>query len=324
MTTAELTRQLIRGNEQPLTPTQQLIMLHLIDRMGPNQVCWPSQELLAEQTGYSSRCVRQAIKQLINAGYLLLIESGKGRSNPNRYQLSISKFKASGGGQKLPLKDTLKEEPSSALTEENRNLVPHLKEVGDPTLTEQKRNLVPQNRNLVPHLKEVGDPTLTEQKRNLVPQNRNLVPEKGNLVPLKQEGGSYEEEQEEKQEENKEVSVVGKPDFKAMACRVIDYLNGHAGKRFGYTKTNIKFITARLNDGHNIEDLFGVVDRQVKAWLDDRKMNEYLRPSTLFNSEKFEGYLNAAYIPKSNIQQTQAVVDLDDTSWGDDFMEASL
>ncbi|WP_370053374.1 conserved phage C-terminal domain-containing protein [Neptunomonas sp.] len=298
MTTAELTRQLIRGNEQPLTPTQQLIMLHLIDRMGPNQVCWPSQELLAEQTGYSSRCVRQAIKQLINAGYLLLIESGKGRSNPNRYQLSISKFKASGGGQKLPLKDTLKEEPSSALTEENRNLVPHLK--------------------------EVGDPTLTEQKRNLVPQNRNLVPEKGNLVPLKQEGGSYEEEQEEKQEENKEVSVVGKPDFKAMACRVIDYLNGHAGKRFGYTKTNIKFITARLNDGHNIEDLFGVVDRQVKAWLDDRKMNEYLRPSTLFNSEKFEGYLNAAYIPKSNIQQTQAVVDLDDTSWGDDFMEASL
>ncbi|WP_370239046.1 conserved phage C-terminal domain-containing protein [Neptunomonas phycophila] len=298
MTTAELTRQLIRGNEQPLTPTQQLIMLHLIDRMGPNQVCWPSQELLAEQTGYSSRCVRQAIKQLINAGYLLLIESGKGRSNPNRYQLSISKFKASGGGQKLPLKDTLKEEPSSALTEENRNLVPHLK--------------------------EVGDPTLTEQKRNLVPQNRNLVPEKGNLVPLKQEGGSYEEEQEEKQEENKEVSVVGKPDFKAMACRVIDYLNGHAGQRFGYTKTNIKFITARLNDGHNIEDLFGVVDRQVKAWLDDRKMNEYLRPSTLFNSEKFEGYLNAAYIPKSNIQQTQAVVDLDDTSWGDDFMEASL
>jgi len=315
MTTAELTRQLIRGNGQPLTPTQQLIMLHLIDRMGPNQVCWPSQELLAEQTGYSSRCVRQAIKQLISAGYLLLIESGKGRSNPNRYQLSISKFKASDGGQKLPLRDALREEPSSALTEENRNLVPHLKEVVDPALTEQKRNLVP-------HLKEVGDPTLTEQKRNLVPQNRNLVPEKGNLVPLKQEGGSYEEEQEEKQEENKEVSVVGKPDFKAMACRVIDYLNGHTGKRFGYTKTNIKFITARLNDGHRIEDLFGVVDRQVKAWLDDRKMNEYLRPSTLFNSEKFEGYLNAAYIPSN--RQTQAAVDLDDTSWGDDFMEASL
>ena len=70
---------------------------------------------------------------------------------------------------------------------------------------------------------------------------------------------------------------------------IIEYLNEKAGKKFRGTDSNIKFIRARLGQGYTIDDMRAVVDRKVAEWL-GTKMAEYLRPSTLFNDEKFNQY----------------------------------
>ena len=90
--------------------------------------------------------------------------------------------------------------------------------------------------------------------------------------------------------ENINKTIVGKPDESAI--QVLDFLNSKTGKRFKPTKTNLGFINARIKDGFSINDLKIVVDRKASEWLNDPHMNQYLRPSTLFNSEKCDGYLN--------------------------------
>jgi uncharacterized phage protein (TIGR02220 family) len=74
---------------------------------------------------------------------------------------------------------------------------------------------------------------------------------------------------------------------------IVEYLNSVCGKRFSpKTEGQIKYIRARLGEeGITVEDLKRVIDTKAAQWLgtDNEK---YLRPSTLFNSEKFEGYLN--------------------------------
>jgi uncharacterized phage protein (TIGR02220 family) len=80
---------------------------------------------------------------------------------------------------------------------------------------------------------------------------------------------------------------------KAIIEEVISYLNKKANKHFRATnKEAIKLINGRLSEGYSISDLKAVIDNRVEKWLNDEKMNEYLRPSTLFRPSKFEAYYN--------------------------------
>jgi len=56
------------------------------------------------------------------------------------------------------------------------------------------------------------------------------------------------------------------------------------------TKSHIENISARLNDGHSVNDLKLVIDSKSREWL-NTDMAQYLRPSTLFQASKFQGYL---------------------------------
>lgn len=259
MTNFDLMRLIIRDERRKITPTQQLILLHLIDRGDQNNICWPSQDLIAIQTGYSTRCIGKAIKDLQEAGYLEVLANGKGRNHSSKYRITLPK------------------NPNEfhLLAEENQNEV-HL-------LTEENPNEV--------HL-------LAEEHPNevhlLTTENPNVVPLKPERRSVKPERGSYKGIQEEIQEEIKDI--VGKPDYAEISVNVIDYLNSKTGKKFKTGKAHKKHITARLKEGHTFNDLISVIDKKTTEWLTDPHMNEYLRPSTLFNSEKFEGYLNA--IPK--------------------------
>ena len=76
------------------------------------------------------------------------------------------------------------------------------------------------------------------------------------------------------------------------ADAVIDYLNTIAGNR--------SYINARLAEGHTPEDCRRVIDSRWAMWK-GTAMQEYMRPCTLFNSEKFEGYLSAA---KTNVKKS--------------------
>ena len=71
---------------------------------------------------------------------------------------------------------------------------------------------------------------------------------------------------------------------------IINYLNLKAHKNFKYTQNNLNKIKTRLKEGFTLEDFKQVIDKKCVEWLNDNKMNQYLRPETLFGS-KFESYL---------------------------------
>jgi len=73
--------------------------------------------------------------------------------------------------------------------------------------------------------------------------------------------------------------------------KIILYLNEKAGKKFENVESNRKLIKARIKEGHTIERITSVIDRQCKLWTNDPKMAKYIRPATLFNAEKFNQYV---------------------------------
>lgn len=80
----------------------------------------------------------------------------------------------------------------------------------------------------------------------------------------------------------------------AIAKDVISYLNQAANTSFKASSKNTQsLINARTREGFTLDDFKAVIDGRVKAWANDPKMSEYLRPQTLFGT-KFESYLNAS------------------------------
>lgn len=74
---------------------------------------------------------------------------------------------------------------------------------------------------------------------------------------------------------------------------IIEYLNSKADKSYRHTsKASIKLIQGRWSEGYCLEDFFAVIDSKVDSWLNDPKMDRYLRPITLFAPGNFESYLN--------------------------------
>lgn len=73
---------------------------------------------------------------------------------------------------------------------------------------------------------------------------------------------------------------------------IIDYLNLKAGTKYRATSKKTQgLIKARFKEGFDIDDFKTVIDKKTTEWKNDKKMNQYLRPETLFGT-KFEGYLN--------------------------------
>ena len=67
--------------------------------------------------------------------------------------------------------------------------------------------------------------------------------------------------------------------------RVIDYLNQKTSKSFkSTTKKTQDLIKARLREGFKEEDFKRVIDIKTAEWGKDSKMQQYLRPETLFRN----------------------------------------
>ena len=71
---------------------------------------------------------------------------------------------------------------------------------------------------------------------------------------------------------------------------ILDYLNEKTGRHYKPVKANIELIASRLKEGYSQDDLKAIVDRKSAQWGCDDKMNQYLRPSTLFSREKCAQY----------------------------------
>lgn len=79
----------------------------------------------------------------------------------------------------------------------------------------------------------------------------------------------------------------------AQADEVIAYLNEKTGKHFRPVESARRILRGRFNDGFTVADCKKVVDNKVAEWK-GTEQEQYLRPSTLFQALKFDGYLNQA------------------------------
>lgn len=75
---------------------------------------------------------------------------------------------------------------------------------------------------------------------------------------------------------------------------LIKYLNEKTGRAFHNTEANKKLIKARLNDGFTKQDFKLVIDYKSAEWKENKEMQKYLRPNTLFAPSHFDDYLNEA------------------------------
>lgn len=104
---------------------------------------------------------------------------------------------------------------------------------------------------------------------------------------------------------------------KDIYVEIVDYLNAKAGTRYkASTSSTRKHIKARLDEGFTINDFKTVIDKKCSEWLSNSKMEQYLRPETLFGT-KFEGYLNAK--PRQEVGANgvalRPLAQDEDTSW---------
>jgi uncharacterized phage protein (TIGR02220 family) len=99
-------------------------------------------------------------------------------------------------------------------------------------------------------------------------------------------------------EEEKNKKILSFP-----FLEIVTYLNEKAHKSFRHNiATTQKRICARFSEGFRLEDFKKVIDNKVADWKDDPKMNEYLRPETLFGT-KFESYLNSKPESTDKVEQ---------------------
>ncbi|MGE6619455.1 phage replisome organizer N-terminal domain-containing protein [Bacillus mycoides] len=79
---------------------------------------------------------------------------------------------------------------------------------------------------------------------------------------------------------------------------ILDYLNEKAKKNYNHkAEAHRKLIRARCNEGYTIGNFKTVIDNKVSQWLgkfdrDNKPLDRYLRPSTLFAQTHFDNYLN--------------------------------
>jgi len=86
---------------------------------------------------------------------------------------------------------------------------------------------------------------------------------------------------------------------------IIAHLNAAAQRDFKpAVKATRSKIKARWAEGHRLDDFIAVIDHKAEEWLCDAKMQQYLRPETLFGT-KFESYLVAAKAAGVGIKPTK-------------------
>lgn len=86
------------------------------------------------------------------------------------------------------------------------------------------------------------------------------------------------------------------PALQDICYQVVTYLNSKTFKNYRpESKTTVDLIKLRLSEGYTIEDFYKVIDKMTQCWLSNGKLENYLRPATLFGNN-FEDYLMGDWI----------------------------
>ena len=109
----------------------------------------------------------------------------------------------------------------------------------------------------------------------------------------KTEANGKQDGSEKEVEIENEIELENELEYECIYSEIVAYLNSKTGKAYRPSSRRTRSaIHARLEEGFALEDFRAVIDRKCADWLKDPKMEEYLRPETLFGP-KFESYLNA-------------------------------
>lgn len=78
---------------------------------------------------------------------------------------------------------------------------------------------------------------------------------------------------------------------KEQAAEVLMFLNLKTGRNYRAVETNLRKVRAILKTGVTVQQMKAVIAKKCRDWRGDEKMEQYLRPETLFRASKFENYL---------------------------------
>lgn len=76
---------------------------------------------------------------------------------------------------------------------------------------------------------------------------------------------------------------------RADATGILEFLNKRADRNYRPVDANLRLIAARLEEGATVEECRQVIAKKCREWR-GTKMEEFLRPETLFGARKFAGY----------------------------------
>jgi len=88
-----------------------------------------------------------------------------------------------------------------------------------------------------------------------------------------------------------------KEDVLEKEREVLKFLNNTADRKFRLTESTKTLIGARLKD-YSLDDMKRVIVNKHEQWR-GTEQDKFLRPETLFNATKFDGYINEPDRPKT-------------------------
>ena len=135
--------------------------------------------------------------------------------------------------------------------------------------------------------------SLDQRLQGLEAVPRAGAPDNDNLLLVSNSTSYLEESNIYNKLQTKEKRKQEKKKESQSAKEILEYLSTRWERTFK-SDSHLTPIEARLNDGHSTEDLKLVVDHKLSQWGKDKKMRTYLRPTTVFQASKFDGYLNDA------------------------------
>lgn len=98
----------------------------------------------------------------------------------------------------------------------------------------------------------------------------------------------------EQKRNKKDTSKPEEDSYHKDTRTVLYVLNEATGRKYRETDGNLGFISERLREsGVDLAGIRKMIWRQCERWKNDPKMSEFLRPETLFNKTKFDGYYAA-------------------------------
>lgn len=96
---------------------------------------------------------------------------------------------------------------------------------------------------------------------------------------------------------HQEPAQIFKNSLKEQAKEVLTFLNQKTGKAYQPVSANLDMIIARLREGATPAQLRKIVAKKHAEWSIDEKMNQYLRPKTLFNKTNCANYIGELVLP---------------------------